>query len=122
MAKPDQSQMNFSPTSYTNSGTAGGTGYYINLGGLKICWGTTGAIGPNNATATAWIMNFPSSFFSTIQSCVITATGGTTSANQFIAATGNSAATTSSVNFYMISTPQNTNNGTTTCSWLVIGT
>jgi hypothetical protein len=29
--------------SYTNTGDGGGTGYYVNLGGIKICWGISGA-------------------------------------------------------------------------------
>ena len=54
-------------TSYTNSGSGGGTGYYINLGGIKILWwesatstqGGAGQYGP-------YYLDFPSSFFSSV--------------------------------------------------------
>ena len=43
--------------SFTNSGTAGGTGYYIDLGGIKIVFGTTslGAF----ASGTYYTFNYP---------------------------------------------------------------
>jgi len=50
--------------SQANSGTAGGTIYWINLGGLKILWGNT----PTQVSygAPAYTVAFPT-FFTTIQ-------------------------------------------------------
>ena len=56
-------------TSYTNSGTAGGTFYYINLGGIKLLWGTTGALA-NSSSVNQYILNYPASFFTTEVSSV----------------------------------------------------
>lgn len=57
-------------TTYSNPGTAGGTFYYANIGGIKRFWGTTADIGTSgNApqiSATVGI-TFPVGFFSTIQ-------------------------------------------------------
>lgn len=46
-----------------NAGTAGGTMYYINLGGIKLLW----ASGLSVATGSSGGVTFPNSFFSTIQ-------------------------------------------------------
>lgn len=46
-------------TSYTNGGSAGGTFYYINLGGIKLLWGITGSIN----TGSGGVINYPASFF-----------------------------------------------------------
>ena len=48
---------------YTNTGSGGGTGYYINLGGIKECWGITGAV----SGAPNYNISLPPSFFTTIQ-------------------------------------------------------
>ena len=50
--------------------------YYINLGGIKLLWGTTAAVG----TGTFTITN-PTGFFSTIQSASINATGSYVNTN-----------------------------------------
>lgn len=63
--------------SQANSGSAGGTLYYVNLGGIKILWGTTSSIAVNSTVIGKGI-NFPSSFFSTIQSAIATPTHLTT--------------------------------------------
>lgn len=47
-------------TSFTNSGTAGGTFYYINLGGIKILWGRTNTW----ASGGSRTIVYPTSFFS----------------------------------------------------------
>ena len=50
----------------SNAGTGGGTLYYINLGGIKLCWGQTAThISYNYPTYT---ITLPTSFFSSIQS------------------------------------------------------
>jgi len=49
--------------SYTNTGSGGGTGYYINLGGIKLCWGVTGVV----SGAPNYNISLPPSFFTTIQ-------------------------------------------------------
>lgn len=52
--------------SYTNAGAQGGTGYYIDLGGLKLCWGTTNLT--TLSSGQTLNITFPTGFFSTIQS------------------------------------------------------
>lgn len=63
MAKPDQTQLNLTVTSDTNPGSAGGTRNYINLGGIKICWGST-ANNIGSVTPITYNITFPTSFFS----------------------------------------------------------
>ena len=107
--------------SYTNTGNNGGTGYYINLGGIKICWGAMGSplltgIGANSTTS-ALSVSLPVGFFSTIQYGSATLTNVGISAQQYI--TGNGF-TISSIGYYI------TNNSASTVtagiSWLAIGT
>lgn len=71
MSKPDQSQLNFTPSSQTNAGTAGGTMNYINLGGLKILWGITGSLTSQNGSN--YTITFPSSFFTAAPTLAIAA-------------------------------------------------
>lgn len=52
--------------SIANGGTAGGTLWYINLGGLKALWGQLNAMG-DSTTGNNYTVNFPSGFFSTAQ-------------------------------------------------------
>ncbi len=47
--------------SYTNTGSAGGTFYYINLGGLKLLFGVTAVGSP-----TSFVINYPAGFFSNV--------------------------------------------------------
>ncbi len=48
----------------TNSGSAGGTFYYVNIGGIKIAWITGNfTIGANNTSTN--VFTFPTGFFST---------------------------------------------------------
>lgn len=44
-----------------NAGSAGGTMHYMNLGGLKILWGTTTSLTSSNGTN--YIVTFPVGFF-----------------------------------------------------------
>lgn len=73
---------------YTNSGTAGGTGYYINLGGIKLCWVACNGVASGTGGNT-YTVNLPTSFFSTIQ-LAISGTG-------VIGTTGNQSNTVNSV-------------------------
>ncbi|WIE74475.1 hypothetical protein [Curtobacterium sp. MCSS17_007] len=61
----------------TNSGNAGGTIFYINLGGLKLLWGTSSQ--QNNTgganTKIAVVVNFPAGFLTAVQSATATASG-----------------------------------------------
>lgn len=98
--------------SQTNAGTAGGTMYYINLGGIKLCWGLTAT----QAQGSSYTITLPTSFFSTIQSIVVNAFVQTVTANQFISV---NAASNSSITLNFVST---TGTGTTQSYFLVIGT
>ncbi len=53
-------------TSYANAGSAGGTFYYINLGGIKLLWGETNTFTAGNGFTTEAV-DFPAGFFTTIQ-------------------------------------------------------
>lgn len=64
MTKVTQSQQNNGVQTYTNTGNGGGTGYYINLGGIKMCWGLTAAFSIAGALAST---SLPSGFFNSIQ-------------------------------------------------------
>lgn len=63
-------------TTYTNPGSAGGTNsfFYINLGGIKLFWGTTASIAVVGAApqSSTGAITLPASFFTTIQSVLVT--------------------------------------------------
>lgn len=69
-------------SSQANAGTAGGTMYYVNLGGIKILWSIsaqqTSGSGGNQYTFT-----LPTSFFSTIQLAMTSVSGLATDARQY---------------------------------------
>jgi hypothetical protein len=69
----------FGVNSQTNAGTAGGTMYYINLGGIKMLWGQTAA--KPVTTAAGYTVTFPSSFFLSIQSLNATVSNNSGVAN-----------------------------------------
>lgn len=69
-------------TSYTNTGSAGGTFYYMNLGGIKLLWGQT-ASQASGSPGNAYSVNFPASFFNTIQSGVVTSSVLTSVVGQY---------------------------------------
>jgi hypothetical protein len=50
-----------------NAGSAGGTMYYINLGGMKLLWGLSAANSMANSTSANYTWTLPTSFFSTLQ-------------------------------------------------------
>lgn len=54
--------------SYTNTQSGGGTFYYINLGGLKICWGATGQFNTASTKSTTITIDLPpGGFFSHVR-------------------------------------------------------
>lgn len=101
--------------SQANAGTAGGTMYYINLGGLKLLFAISDS---KNATTAApqYTFTLPVSFFSTIKAVQTTAGDLTSSAVQY-----NNAASTSTSS---ISVSCITDSGTRTqkIHLLVVGT
>lgn len=74
--------MSTSVQSQANAGTAGGTMYYINLGGLKMLW-CTGANVATSVTPTAYVFTLPTGFFTTIQSADASAINPATSLAQY---------------------------------------
>lgn len=114
MSKIDPNQQNNVPTSYSNAGTAGGTFYYLNLGGIKMLWGTTTAF--TNGTGGAGV-TLPASFFSTIQTITATTYLPTVSGNQIAYIASQSTSTVS------IGVSNNSGNATATTqvSIIVIG-
>lgn len=85
MSKIDPSQQNNSGAvqSLTNTGTGGGTMYYVNLGGIKMLWGITNSISIGANTSASWGVNFPSSFFTTIQAAVCNTSALSTNVDQY---------------------------------------
>lgn len=68
-------KLGFTVSTQANAGDAGGTMYYANLGGIKLCWGQTAnqaAIPAGNA----FNVTLPTAFFATIQSAVVVALPG----------------------------------------------
>lgn len=60
-------KLSITATSQANAGTAGGTMYYINLGGTRILWGVSAANSLTNTSSATYTWTLPTSFFSTIQ-------------------------------------------------------
>lgn len=58
--------------SQANAGSAGGTMYYINLGGLKLLWGLSAGNSLANATSSTYTWTLPTSFFASIQTVLPT--------------------------------------------------
>lgn len=98
---------------YANAGSAGGTFYYRNQGGVKEFWGsTTSLVASGTAPQTLpYIINFPSSFFNVITSAQINAAPGTAANSAQIYIAPNAVVTTTSWLFYLSS--QTGTNGTT---------
>jgi hypothetical protein len=109
-------KLGLTPTSQANSGSAGGTLYYINMGGLKMCWGHSTTLASHNSPA--YTITLPSSFFTTVIGApLITVTGLAVDVSQIAPIASYNLAT---VTFYADSI---TNSATAalTVSWLVIG-
>lgn len=101
---------------YTNAGTAGGAGHYVNLGGIKLYWGVTASIA-TTTTAIAKVINMPASFFTTVQTAYV---GVASLASTPTQATGwADVPTTAYGSIYVWATA---GSGSQTVSWLVIGT
>lgn len=66
--------------SYTNTGSGGGTFYYLSLGGLKLLFGTTAQMG--TAYPITWSLSLPPGFFSTIYTVVSAPSNLATSVQQ----------------------------------------
>lgn len=98
-------------SSYTNSGSAGGTFYYIDVGGLKLLWGTTSH--PGNTTSTKYSLGvtFPSGFFSATPTTTVAGLNQS-GTNQLVAQVGtasSSSMTINEVHFNATSSGQQTN-------------
>lgn len=75
-------------TTFTNLGSAGGTFYYTNLGGIKLFWGATANnIGAPLPGPTQYYITLPT-FFTTIQSCIATLGPNNTANGQAVNLTG----------------------------------
>ena len=108
-------------TSYTSTGQGGGTGYYINLGGIKLVWGTQGSavIGsiPANSTTAAQTVSYPAGFFTTVQFSNVMLSYTGTAAQQYIS--GSAISTNGTLYFITNTTAAVVQAG---ISWLAIGT
>jgi hypothetical protein len=107
--------------SYTNTGSAGGTFYYINLAGIKLLWGTTGSLSVSGGSpfAIGYTLNFPPNFFNSIQSATGTVSGQATN-TQFLYIAPNLTPTTSTWNFQLAQS-SGSNGSATGASLFVIG-
>lgn len=101
-----------SSTQYTNSGNAGGTGYTLNLGGIKICYGTTNSQTCNGSAKSIHFNNF----FTTVKSITLTASDMTNDINCYM--TNASGMVSTAISVYFISP---TSTATAKCSWIAIG-
>lgn len=98
-----------------NAGSAGGTMYFINLGGIKILWGESAnnAVGQGGATLG---ITFPTSFFTTLQAIIYSPAFVGTSANQWAVGISQAA---SAVSFNIHS---DTNGSSQITGFIAIGT
>lgn len=106
----------FSDTLQTvaNSGTAGGTWSYINLGGIKLAWCIGSSSAGTSAFTRTWIP--PTSFFTTITNVQATINSVATLSEQYVFVTGVS---TSSITTGAVSPGGAASN---TIALLIIGT
>lgn len=109
--------------SQANAGTAGGTIYYINMGGLKMAWGFTSTLSVSGAApqSSAYTITLPTSFFSSVQYVNVTPVGGAATNTQYTLAAPNAAVSTSTVSFYFAEL-SGSNGSTSKGHFLVIGT
>lgn len=108
----NQSQQKNTVQTYTNTGDGGGTGYYINIGGIKYCWGTTGVISFSGAGTK--IISLPPGFFNTIQSATHDKFGNTVVPTQ--------AASPPSTSAYAIYFGSGASGNQVQLTWFVVGT
>jgi hypothetical protein len=112
--KVTNSQLQNAVNSQANAGNAGGTMYYINLGGIKILWGVSTTIS-TTTTATQYNFTLPTSFFTTVQYAGATAYPISADAKQ---TTNIATYSTSNVGVYMWAAT----NATCQVTIMVIGT
>jgi len=110
-------------TSAANAGTWGGTNYYINLGGIKLCWGisaagTSIAAGGNSSKT----VTLPTSFFSTVSTAYATTLDGGGSYENWILSSVNVAPSTTTLTIKSTNTGAGASGTTYKVYWLVIGT
>ena len=96
-------------STYTNTGDGGGTGYYTNFFGLKLCWGQTGAITVSGAANKN--ISMPVGFFTNVRSAVHDKFGSAVFSTQ-----QGGAASTTNLQIYFGS-----GTGTGYVNWFVIG-
>lgn len=75
-------------SSQVNAGSAGGTMFYINLGGIKMLWGNGSSQSITGATEAVFTWTLPASFFGTLQVIMpgLAATSGNTANSQITSA------------------------------------
>lgn len=102
-------------TSYTNTGTGGGTAYYINIGGFKVNWGIF-ANAVNAYNSSNLTVNFNNAY-SQIPSTGAWQASSTNDARNYYTPVDNS-----TTGFgVQVSNPFNTTNSTGTPGWFAIG-
>ena len=62
--------------SQANAGTAGGTIYYVNLGGIKLAWGVSNSGLTMATTPVSHGFTLPTSFFSSLQTAFVSVVPG----------------------------------------------
>jgi hypothetical protein len=62
--------------SQANAGSAGGTIYYVNLGGIKLAWGVSNSGLTMSTTGVTYGFTLPTSFFSSVQAALVSAVPG----------------------------------------------
>lgn len=103
-----------------NAGSAGGTIYYINLGGIRYCWGGTAAVtasGTGTVASSSVTITLPTSFFTTLQS-VNYSTGPASNTQYILASAIAQSVTTLTVQIVQF----NGTNGTAVINFWVVGT
>ena len=118
MTKITGMQHNAGVVSYTNTGTAGGTFYYSNFGGVKRLWGVTAskAVSGSGFASASYVINLPSGFFTNLRSIQATSASHTNTQYMFPAV---NLASTSAVSFHWIQV--NGTNGSCTMFVEIIG-
>lgn len=102
----------------TNGGSAGGDTNFLNLGGLKICWGLTASISLSSSAQTTAVVNFPTTFAAAPKVLIATHVPTTTA---FLIAQINADPTTSAVTLAVTSTTGASTTGSSKIDWIAIG-
>lgn len=103
----------------TGAGFPSSTGYYINLGNIKLCWGTassTIAVVGAGFQFTNFAISLPTGFFTSLQAVQMSVANVT--ATQYISVTGNGQ-TNNILNGFVVQT--NGTSGSAAPTWFVIG-